>query len=191
VLAAQGNLHSPTERKPDPLRRYPGVKSLLGRLIAKGIHHKVADQCPTLEGPEFIVHGDEELAVSHRLCLANRHVGIKLCNQLVRQGVGHAGAGNKLLEHCEAVADFVHDHRQRHIKSIGNRSENLARGLFLTSLNLTQIAKRNIGAASDLTEGRTLLLAKVAKDVAYFVSNQNHVCTSSYILNVDNTTHNF
>jgi hypothetical protein len=85
----------------------------------------------------------------------------------------------------------VHDHGQRHIKSIGNSSENFAGGLFLASLNLAQIAKRNIRAASDLTEGCTLLLAKVAKDVAYFVSNQNHVCTSSYILDVDNTTHNF
>ena len=67
--------------------------------MPQGIDHEIANESATLALPELVGDREEKLAEGHEGDLANRHVGIKLCDELIRQGVGNARGGHNLLKH--------------------------------------------------------------------------------------------
>src|SRR5690606_7122355 len=67
-----------------------------------------------------------------------------------------------------------HDRRDGDVKGIGHRGEDLAGGLLLAALHLTEVAERDGRLARDLAEGPTPLQAEVPQDIADLLSYKDH-----------------
>src|SRR5690349_3286831 len=108
---------------------------------------------------------------SLRRTSAQGELGVDGGDQIVGNDVGE---GLDALQDRDAVADLAHDDRDGNVQRLGDRSEDLARRLFLTALDFTQVAQSDTRPAGDLTEGAALLLPEVTKDFADFLSYQDH-----------------
>jgi len=167
-----GNLHRCAEGEPHGLRSDTVSESSGGRTVPQFGDNKVAQKRATLSDAKFIVDGTKKLAARHEdNGLTDRHVGIELSNQLIRQSVGNRARGNNLLKDRQAIGNFVHDHRQGDFQSICNGGKNFTRRLFLAAFDLAEIPESNTCSARYLAQGGAFLLTKVAENISDFVSD--------------------
>jgi len=171
VPPGRGNIHSRTQRKPHLAWGNALGKRFISAFVTQLNHDQIAQERTALASSEFFIYGDKEFASGHTKNLANRQVRIELGYQFIRQGIGNRGTGSHLLEDRQPISYLVKNVRQGHIESLGDRSKNFTRCLFLSALYFTQVTQRNIGAGRNLAQRGTLLLAEVAKNIAYFVSH--------------------
>src|SRR5690606_8859142 len=100
-----------------------------------------------------------------------RQLGLDGGDEVIRDHVREAA---QALDHRDAVTDFTHDRRDGDVKGIGHRGQDLAGGLLLAPLHLTEVAERDGRLARDLAEGPTPLQAEVPQDIADLLSYKDH-----------------
>ena len=74
----------------------------------------------------------------------------------------------------EAVAHLAHDDGDRGLERLGHRGENLGAGLFLTALDLAEVAQGHARATGHLAQRHRLLQTVVTENIADFLTDQNH-----------------
>ena len=129
VPALARNIHRRTQREPDLARRPTDRKCFISRAVAERRENEITQETAAKSFTELIGNGTKKLAAGHRASVtirgasAQRQLGIELGDQVVGQRVGNRA---QALNNGQTVAYLAHNERDRGVKRVSHRRENLA-----------------------------------------------------------------
>lgn len=196
---APGNRHLQvfTKSEPDLARGHASIERILSG-AAERRQPVVAHEHPGVDVTELFAHRPLKLTHSHviqspeqtkapalghgaferrsRSLPAREQLGSVARHQISRHGVRdpRIESDTETLNDREAITHLTHNHRKRRVERIGYRGKNLARGLFLATLNLAEVSERNACLTGYLTQSATLLQPEVTQHIADLLTNQYH-----------------